>query len=131
MKAAEVLMVGAGPTGLVLALWLTRLGVAVRIVDKQSRSRQRRRARWRCRRARWSSTGNSVWPTPWSRAGARCRGQHVGQRPAPGPRAFGESGRGVSPLSFLQIFPQDEHERLLIEQLRAARRRGRAADASC
>jgi 2-polyprenyl-6-methoxyphenol hydroxylase-like FAD-dependent oxidoreductase len=31
-----VLIVGAGPTGLVLALWLTRLGVLVRIVDKTS-----------------------------------------------------------------------------------------------
>lgn len=30
----EVLIVGAGPTGLVLALWLTRLGARVRIVDK-------------------------------------------------------------------------------------------------
>src|SRR5690242_11531221 len=32
--ATEVLIVGAGPTGLVLALWLTRLGVPVRIIDK-------------------------------------------------------------------------------------------------
>src|ERR1700731_1956282 len=31
---APVLIVGAGPTGLVLAIWLTRLGVAVRIIDK-------------------------------------------------------------------------------------------------
>src|SRR4030095_4379132 len=30
----DVLITGAGPTGLVLALWLTRLGVRVRIVDK-------------------------------------------------------------------------------------------------
>src|ERR1700723_3768449 len=30
----DVLIVGAGPTGLVLALWLTRLGVRVRILDK-------------------------------------------------------------------------------------------------
>src|SRR5689334_13382065 len=29
-----VLIAGAGPTGLVLALWLTRLGVSVRIIDK-------------------------------------------------------------------------------------------------
>src|SRR6478672_10520466 len=29
-----VLIVGAGPTGLVLALWLTKLRVPVRIVDK-------------------------------------------------------------------------------------------------
>src|SRR5580704_8086270 len=30
----DVLVVGAGPTGLVLALWLVRMGVRVRIVDK-------------------------------------------------------------------------------------------------
>src|SRR5271155_1042758 len=30
----DVLIAGAGPTGLVLALWLSRLGVRVRIVDK-------------------------------------------------------------------------------------------------
>jgi 2-polyprenyl-6-methoxyphenol hydroxylase-like FAD-dependent oxidoreductase len=33
-EPAEVLIVGAGPTGLVLALWLTRLGVQVKIIDK-------------------------------------------------------------------------------------------------
>jgi 2-polyprenyl-6-methoxyphenol hydroxylase-like FAD-dependent oxidoreductase len=33
-REAQVLIVGAGPTGLALALWLTRLGVRVRIVDK-------------------------------------------------------------------------------------------------
>src|SRR5690348_7320985 len=34
MADAPVLIVGAGPTGLVLALWLARLGVPVRIIDK-------------------------------------------------------------------------------------------------
>ena len=34
MTDTEVLIVGAGPTGLVLALWLTKLGVSVRIIDK-------------------------------------------------------------------------------------------------
>jgi 2-polyprenyl-6-methoxyphenol hydroxylase-like FAD-dependent oxidoreductase len=33
---SDVLIVGAGPTGLVLALWLTKLGVKVRIIDKTS-----------------------------------------------------------------------------------------------
>jgi len=33
-SATDILIVGAGPTGLVLALWLTRLGVRVRIIDK-------------------------------------------------------------------------------------------------
>lgn len=32
----EVVVVGAGPTGLVLALWLTKMGVRVRIIDKTS-----------------------------------------------------------------------------------------------
>jgi 2-polyprenyl-6-methoxyphenol hydroxylase-like FAD-dependent oxidoreductase len=34
MSRTEVLIGGAGPTGLVLALWLTKQGVKVRIVDK-------------------------------------------------------------------------------------------------
>ena len=34
MEQSDVLIVGAGPTGLVLALWLTKAGVKVRIIDK-------------------------------------------------------------------------------------------------
>ncbi len=34
MAQTDVLIIGAGPTGLVLALWLTKLGAKVRIVDK-------------------------------------------------------------------------------------------------
>src|SRR5471032_2170614 len=34
IRDTEILIIGAGPTGLVLALWLTRLGVRVRIVDR-------------------------------------------------------------------------------------------------
>jgi cation diffusion facilitator CzcD-associated flavoprotein CzcO len=34
MTHTEVLITGAGPTGLVLAHWLTRLGVRLRIIDK-------------------------------------------------------------------------------------------------
>src|SRR5262245_961806 len=30
----DVLIVGAGPTGLVLALWLSKLGVKPRVIDK-------------------------------------------------------------------------------------------------
>src|SRR5258706_13428997 len=35
-RATDVLIVGAGPTGLMLALWLARLGVNLRIIDKTS-----------------------------------------------------------------------------------------------
>jgi len=34
MEQHEVLIVGAGPTGMVLALWLNKFGVRVRILDK-------------------------------------------------------------------------------------------------
>jgi 2-polyprenyl-6-methoxyphenol hydroxylase-like FAD-dependent oxidoreductase len=34
VAGSEVLIIGAGPTGLVLALWLTKLGAKVRIIDK-------------------------------------------------------------------------------------------------
>ena len=33
-RNTDVLIIGAGPTGLVLALWLARRGVQVRIIDK-------------------------------------------------------------------------------------------------
>lgn len=32
----DVLIIGAGPAGLMLALWLARLGVKTRIVDKRT-----------------------------------------------------------------------------------------------
>lgn len=32
----DVLIVGAGPAGLMLALWMARLGVKTRIVDKRT-----------------------------------------------------------------------------------------------
>src|SRR5947207_15131726 len=34
MPTRDVLIVGAGPTGLVLALWLIKLGVKPRLIDK-------------------------------------------------------------------------------------------------
>src|SRR4051812_34630674 len=34
MAGSDVLIIGAGPTGLVLALWLARLGLKPRIIDK-------------------------------------------------------------------------------------------------
>ena len=37
MTQTDVLIIGAGPTGLVLALWLTKLGVKVRIIDKTAK----------------------------------------------------------------------------------------------
>src|SRR5262249_17518688 len=116
----QVLIVGAGPTGLVLALWLTRLGVPVRIVDKamepgttsravavQARTlefyRQIGLAEDVVRRGREVSAAN-LWVA----------GHRVARA------VFGNMGAGISPYAYAFIFPQDEHERLLIDTLRTA-----------
>jgi 2-polyprenyl-6-methoxyphenol hydroxylase-like FAD-dependent oxidoreductase len=115
----EVLIAGAGPTGLVLALWLTRLGVRVRIVDKTSQPGTTSRALAVQARTlefygqlgfadevvaqgRWATEGN-LW---------------VGGRRAAQINLDG-MGSGISPYPYPLIFPQDEHERLLIERLAA------------
>jgi 2-polyprenyl-6-methoxyphenol hydroxylase-like FAD-dependent oxidoreductase len=118
IRETDVLIVGAGPTGLVLALWLTRAGVRVRIVDKtpeagttsralavQARTlefyQQLGLAKTVVEHGRWATSAN-VWV-------AGRRAVHV---------VFGEMGAGLSAFPYALIYPQDEHERMLIEHLR-------------
>lgn len=54
-----VLITGAGPTGLVLALWLARLRVTVRIVDKTSEPATTGRALERARPKNQDGNGSS------------------------------------------------------------------------
>ena len=128
MTDTDVLIVGAGPTGLVLALWLTRLGVRVRIVDKtaepgttsralavQARTlelyRQIGLADAVVARGR-KMTAVNLWETGKQVA-------HV---------VFGEWAPDLSPFPYALIYPQDEHERLLIDRLAEAGVAGRAPD---
>jgi 2-polyprenyl-6-methoxyphenol hydroxylase-like FAD-dependent oxidoreductase len=116
----DVLITGAGPTGLVLALWLTRLGVRVRIIDKnaepgttsravavQARTlefyRQIGIADALVRRG-WQTSFVNLWVA--GRKTARAM--------------FGNIGADISPYPYALIFPQDEHERLLIDCLAEA-----------
>ena len=120
MHNADVLIVGAGPTGLVLALWLTRLGARVRIIDKttepgttsralavQARTlelyRQVGLADAVLARGRKMTTAN-LWK----------KGRHVAHV------VFGDMGADLSPFPYALIYPQDEHERLLIDRLAEA-----------
>ncbi len=119
MMRCDVLIVGAGPTGLVLALWLTKLGVKVRIIDKSAAPGTTSRAL--AVHARTLELyrqldladfvlghGHKVAAVRfWIKGGQRAR------------VSFEEVGADLTPYSFLQIFPQDEHERLLIARLDA------------
>jgi 2-polyprenyl-6-methoxyphenol hydroxylase-like FAD-dependent oxidoreductase len=116
----EVLVVGAGPTGLVLALWLARLGVRVRIVDKAAAPSVTSRAL--AVQARTLELYRQIGLADALVTGARrvaganlwVAGRQVARAP------LGDLGKGISPFPYALVYPQDEHERLLIERLRAA-----------
>jgi len=120
MTRTEVLIVGAGPTGLVLALWLTRLGVKVRVIDKTAEPGTTSRAL-----AVQVRTLELYQQLDLANAVVE-RGQKVpavnlwarGERAAR--VSFAVVGETLTPYSFFEIFPQDQHEQLLVERLAAA-----------
>ena len=120
MAESDVLVIGAGPTGLVLAYWLKRLGMRVRIVDKTSEPGTTSRALGVQARTlefyRQVGLADALIDRGLEFAAANLwvRGKRKARA------AFGEMGRGLSPYPYMLIFPQDEHERLLIERLAEA-----------
>src|SRR6266403_4119669 len=113
----EVLIVGAGPTGLVLALWLTRLGVRVRVIDKTAEAGTTSRAVAVQARTLelYGQIGLADKVIERGRRVAAANLWVAGQQVA---RAvFGDMGVGISPFPYALVFPQDEHERLLIDRL--------------
>src|SRR5262249_16041595 len=119
MTSSPVLIVGAGPTGLALALWLTRLGVTLRIIDKTAEPGTTSRALAVQVRTlelyRQIGIADSLIATGlkigflnfWAK----------GRRAARIP--FQRFGSGSTPYPFVLISPQDAHERMLIEKLTA------------
>ncbi|MEO7028474.1 MAG: FAD-dependent monooxygenase [Acidobacteriaceae bacterium] len=119
-KDAHVLIVGAGPTGLVLALWLARRGVRIRIVDKAAEAGTTSRALAVQSRtlefyAQLGLAEEVVARGRWATgADLRAAGKHAAHID------FAGMGAEVSPFHYLLIFPQDEHEKLLVEYLAKA-----------
>jgi 2-polyprenyl-6-methoxyphenol hydroxylase-like FAD-dependent oxidoreductase len=113
----DVLIAGAGPTGLVLALWLTRSGVRVRIVDKVAEPGTTSRALGMQARTlefyRQLGIASEVVDRglKFIAANLWVRGRQVGHV------RLGDMGVGLSPYPYILIFPQDEHERFLIDRL--------------
>jgi 2-polyprenyl-6-methoxyphenol hydroxylase-like FAD-dependent oxidoreductase len=116
---AKVLIVGAGPTGLVLALWLTRLGVPLRIIDKAAGPGETSRAL--AVQARTLELYRQMGLTDAVlQRGHRTPAVNLWVRGEKAARVpFETVGKGLTPYPFLLIFPQDEHERLLISRLEA------------
>jgi 2-polyprenyl-6-methoxyphenol hydroxylase-like FAD-dependent oxidoreductase len=114
----DVLVVGAGPTGLMLANQLARRDVRALIVDRHAGPALETRALGvqartleiyahlgivdRALELGKRATGGNMW----------AQGRRVARLP------LGDIGRGLSPYPFLLILGQDDNERLLGEALR-------------
>ena len=117
MEQCEILVVGAGPTGLVLALWLTRLGVKIRIVDRTAGPGTTSRAL--AVQARTLELYRQLDLTETVIAeGHQVPAMNLWVKGHAAARiAFENIGADLTPYPFLHIFPQDRHEQLLIERL--------------
>jgi 2-polyprenyl-6-methoxyphenol hydroxylase-like FAD-dependent oxidoreductase len=117
MAPGNVLIVGAGPTGLVLALWLTKLGVNVRIIDKSATAGTTSRAlAVHARTLELYSQlqlAEAVVNNGHSVAAVNLWVQGKPETRVP----FDTVGSDLTPYPFMHIFPQDEHENLLIQRL--------------
>ncbi|HEX7402632.1 MAG TPA: FAD-dependent monooxygenase [Usitatibacter sp.] len=119
MNDAQVLVAGAGPTGLVLALWLAKLGVRVRIVDKAAGAGTTSRAI--VVQARILEQYDQIGIAreiveqgiPMPAANMWIAGRKAVRA------AFGEMGKGISPYPFALVYPQDAHEKFLVAKLEA------------
>src|SRR5688572_21193688 len=114
----DVLIVGGGPTGLMLANQLARRGVRVLIVDRHSGPAQQSRALAVQARTLEIYSGLGIAERALE-LGTRGTGANlwVGGRPM-ARVPLGEIGQGRSPYPFVLILGQDDNERIMGERLR-------------
>ena len=113
----DVLIVGAGPTGLMLANQLGRRGVRTTIIDRHAGPAAETRALGVQARtleiyAKLGLTARAL------ELGTRGTGANIwadGRRMARVP--LGEAGRGLTPYPFILILGQDDNERIMGEKL--------------
>jgi len=114
----DILVVGAGPTGLMLACQLVRRGVRVLIIDRHSGPALQTRALGvqartleiyeklgiadRALELGKRGTGANIW----------AQGRHMARVP------LGEAGKNLTPYPFILILGQDDNERIMGEKLR-------------
>src|SRR5687768_11450886 len=113
----EVLIVGAGPTGLMLANQLVRRGVRPRIIDRHSGPAQQTRAIGVQARTLeiYSKLGIAERALE---LGVRTRAANMWANGRPTARIpLGDIGRRLSPFPFILMLGQDDNERIMGEKL--------------
>jgi 2-polyprenyl-6-methoxyphenol hydroxylase-like FAD-dependent oxidoreductase len=114
----QILVAGAGPTGLAAALWLAKSGARFRIIEKNAGPGLASRAMVVQARTlefyRQLGIADDVVA-----AGLKMERVHLRE----GAREittlnFGDFGKAISPYPFALSFPQDDHEKFLVEYLK-------------
>ena len=115
----DVLIVGAGPTGLMLANQLARRGVRMRIIDRHAGPARESRALGVQARTLeiYSHLGIADQAVALGKKADGAVLWAEGRRAARVP--LGDIGRDVSPYPYLLVLGQDDNERLLGDALRA------------
>src|SRR5215510_447755 len=114
----DVLIVGAGPTGLMLANQLGRRGIRAMIVDRHSGPAQQTRAMAVHARTLeiYSKLGIAERALELGRRGNGANMWAAGQRMARIP--LGDIGKSLSPFPYVLMLGQDDNERIMGERLR-------------
>ena len=120
MNGDQVLIVGAGPTGLALALVLARSGVRPRVIDRQAGPGEASRAI--AVHARTLEFYRQLgFAEEVIAKGMKIDTVHLREGGREVARfELGDIGEGLSPYPFVLSFPQDDHERVLVARLQAA-----------
>jgi 2-polyprenyl-6-methoxyphenol hydroxylase-like FAD-dependent oxidoreductase len=125
MTKTSVLIAGAGPTGLVLAISLARRGVRFRLIDGASGPGEHSRAMVVHARTLefYSQFG---FADEMVGQGIKVGAAHLRESSEGGgfreitAVSFSDLGDGISPYPFALCFPQDDHEHFLLRKLEAA-----------
>ncbi|KAK6537009.1 hypothetical protein TWF281_001213 [Arthrobotrys megalospora] len=112
-----VLIAGAGPTGLMAALWLARLGTSFRIVDKHPFAADTSRAAVVHARTLEYYRMLGLSERALSEGRIVKNMAFFGNLKEIVRREFNDIGRGKSKFPFVLMYPQDLNEQMLIEEL--------------
>lgn len=117
MKEAQVLIVGAGPTGLVLALGFAKQGIPFRIIDKLSGPGEQSRAMAVHARTLEYYRQFGFADKVVDKGIPLNHVQIYKDRKLRTNLKFEDIGEGLSPFPFVLSLGQDHHEQILVKQL--------------